>query len=73
MRRERRRTPPDSRFPPLCQNASKPLHAMFHGRFLVLDDKGIYLIGASIKDLGKNCFRVMKMDATEIKGIKARV
>ncbi len=46
---------------------------MFHGRFLVLDDKGIYLIGASIKDLGKNCFRVMKMDATEIKGIKARV
>ena len=28
----------------------------FHDRFLVIDDKELYLIGASLKDLGKKCF-----------------
>ena len=28
----------------------------FHDRFLIIDDKELFLIGASIKDLGKKCF-----------------
>ncbi len=46
--------------------------AAFHDRFLILDDKELYLIGASLKDLGKKCFGFTKMDAGEIPGIKAR-
>ena len=45
----------------------------FHDRFLVLDDKELYLIGASLKDLGKKCFAFTKLDAGEIAGLKARV
>ncbi len=45
----------------------------FHGRFLILDDKEIYLIGASLKDLGKKCFAFTKLDSGEIAGLKARV
>jgi hypothetical protein len=33
----------------------------------------LYLIGASLKDLGKKCFGFTKMDAGEIAAIKARV
>ena len=37
----------------------------FHDRFLILDKKLIYHIGASIKDLGKKCFGItlIKYDA----------
>ena len=42
----------------------------FHDRFLIIDDKGLYLIGASLKDLGKKCFGFTKMDADEIAHIK---
>lgn len=42
----------------------------FHDRFLIVDDKELYLIGASLKDLGKKCFGFTKMDAGEIKRIK---
>ena len=45
----------------------------FHDRFLILDDKELYLIGASLKGLGKKCFGFTKMDPGEIPGIKARV
>ena len=45
----------------------------FHDRFLILDGKELYLIGASLKDLGRRCFGFTKMDASEIAGIKARV
>ena len=45
----------------------------FHDRFLILDDRELYLIGASLKDLGKKCFGFTKMDAGEIPGIRARV
>ena len=44
----------------------------FHDRFLALDDKELYLVGASFKDLGKKCFAFAKMDAEEIPGIKER-
>ena len=42
----------------------------FHDRFLIIDDKEIYLIGASLKDLGRKCFGFTKMDAGEIDHIK---
>ncbi len=42
----------------------------FHDRFLNIDDKELYLIGASLKDLGKKCFGFTKMDADEIAHIK---
>lgn len=45
----------------------------FHDRFLFLDDKELYLIGASLKDLGKKCFGFTKMDAGKIAGIKKRL
>lgn len=38
---------------------------IFHDRFLILDRKSIYHIGASLKDLGKKCFGItlIKYDA----------
>ena len=42
----------------------------FHDRFLIIDDTELYLIGASLKDLGKKCFGFTKMDAGEIARIK---
>ena len=42
----------------------------FHDRFLIIDDKELYLIGASLKDLGRKCFGFTKMDAGEIVRIK---
>ncbi len=45
----------------------------FHDRFLVVDDRDLFLIGASLKDLGKKCFGFTKMDSAEIPGLKARI
>ena len=42
----------------------------FHDRFLIIDDKELYLIGASLKDLGKKCFAFTKLDPGEIRRIK---
>ena len=42
----------------------------FHDRFLIIDDRELYLIGASLKDLGKKCFAFTKLDAGAIRGIK---
>ena len=42
----------------------------FHDRFLIIDDKELYLIGASLKDLGAKCFGFTKMDSGAIRGIK---
>ena len=38
--------------------------------FLIIDDKELYLIGASLKDLGKKCFAFTQLDAGAIRGIK---
>lgn len=38
----------------------------FHDRFIVIDDKEIYHLGASIKDLGKKCFAINKIEDIEI-------
>ncbi len=42
----------------------------FHDRFLIIDVKELYLIGASLKDLGHKCFGFTKMDKGEIRRIK---
>ena len=59
-------------------NAQYPLLALrysehFHDRFLILDDKELYLIGASLKDLGKKCFAFTRLDPVEILHLKARI
>ena len=38
----------------------------FHDRFIVLDSKEMYHLGASIKDLGKKCFGINKIEDKEI-------
>ena len=45
----------------------------FHDRFLVIDNKELYLVGASLKDLGKKCFAFTRLDEHEIDGLKARI
>lgn len=45
----------------------------FHDRFLILDDKELYLIGASLKDLGVKCFAFTQLDSGEIANLKARI
>lgn len=44
-----------------------------HDRFLIIDDENLFLIGASLKDLGKKCFAFTKLDSSEISGLKARI
>lgn len=34
----------------------------FHDRFIVLDNKEMYHLGASVKDLGKKCFAINKIE-----------
>ena len=38
----------------------------FHDRFIVIDKKEMYHLGASIKDLGKKCFGINKIEDMEI-------
>ena len=38
----------------------------FHDRFIILDEKEMYHIGASIKDLSIKCFGINKIDNSEI-------
>ena len=38
-----------------------------HDRFLIIDDKQVYHIGASLKDLGRKWFAFTKMDESSIK------
>ena len=45
----------------------------FHDRFLIIDDKELYLIGASLKDLGKKCFGFTVLDKFNIRDIFAKI
>lgn len=45
----------------------------FHDRFLIIDDAELFLVGASIKDLGRKCFAFTKLDTNEISGLKSRI
>ena len=38
----------------------------FHDRLIVIDNKEMYHLGASIKDLGKKCFGINKIEDVEI-------
>ena len=43
----------------------------FHDRFILIDSKEIYHIGASLKDLGKKCFAINKIeDIDSIENLK---
>ena len=37
----------------------------FHDRFIVIDNKELYHIGASLKDLGKKCFAISRIEEDE--------
>lgn len=46
----------------------------FHDRFIVIDNKDLYHIGASLKDLGKKCFAISKIEDIEyIKRIECTI
>ena len=45
----------------------------FHDRFLIIDDKELFLVGASIKDLGRKCFAFTKLNSVEIPGLKSKI
>ena len=47
--------------------------ANFHDRFLVIDDRTLYLVGASLKDLGRKCFAFTQLDSSEIPRLKSRI
>ena len=38
----------------------------FHDRFIIIDGKELYHLGASIKDLGKKCFAITKLENEEM-------
>ena len=42
----------------------------FHDRFLIIDDKELYLMGASLKDLDSKCFAFTKLAPAAIRRIK---
>lgn len=44
----------------------------FHDRFLIIDDRKLYLFGASLKDLGRKCFAFTELDPASIVELKAR-
>ena len=37
----------------------------FHDRFIVIDNRQLYHVGASLKDLGKKCFAISKIEDVE--------
>ena len=45
----------------------------FHDRFFIIDNREIYLLGASLKDLGAKCFAFTRLDQKEIPLLKARI
>ena len=38
----------------------------FHDRFIIIDEKELYHVGASIKDLGKKCFAINKIENEDV-------
>jgi hypothetical protein len=37
----------------------------FHDRFIIIDDKKLYHVGASLKDAGKKCFTISLIENAE--------
>ena len=40
---------------------------------VAMDGKRLYLIGASLKDLGWKCFAFTELDSSEIANLRARI
>ncbi len=51
-------------------NLEIKISKIYHDRFLIIDDKEVYHIGASLKDLGKKIFAFNKMDRDLLKLLK---
>lgn len=45
----------------LVENSSVCHTRAFHDRFLILDREAVYHVGASLKDAGKKCFAVTRL------------
>jgi hypothetical protein len=59
------------RFEKLKHSSANPkvevkIYSKSHDRFLILDEKEVYHIGASLKDLGKKWFAFSKIDPITI-------
>ncbi|HCB63525.1 MAG TPA: DNA-binding protein [Bacteroidales bacterium] len=59
----------NSQYPPVEINISSSAH----DRFLLIDNKRLYHIGASLKDLGKRCFAFSLMDQKVITGFRENI
>lgn len=60
----------NSQYPKLTVKISKE----FHDRFLIIDRRDVYHIGASIKDAGKKSFGITKLEVEELtKSLLAKV
>ena len=59
----------NAQYPTLTVNYT----AKMHDRFLIIDKKTLYHIGASLKDLGKKCFAFEVLDASLIPAILQNV
>ena len=60
----------NSQYPKLTVKISKD----FHDRFLIIDRRNVYHIGASIKDAGKKSFGITKLEVEELtKSLLAKV
>ncbi len=44
-----------------------------HDRFLIIDDKDVYHIGASLKDLGRKWFAFSRLEKTSVQNILSRI
>lgn len=52
-----------------CGKFTKTICGIYHDRFIIIDQKEIYLTGASLKDAGRLTFAVSKMGAEVIPGL----
>ena len=59
----------NAQYPPLTVVYTEKMH----DRFLIIDNKTLYHIGASLKDLGKKCFAFDLFDSSFIPDILAKV
>ena len=52
---------PINRFNKQYNNLTIKNNSTFHDRYVIIDNKELYLCGASIKDVGKKTFGIIKM------------
>ena len=46
-------------------NITLKINNNIHDRFIIIDNKELYHVGASLKDLGKKCFAINKIENKE--------